>query len=157
MWLGRHAWTRMGAGWARVRGLLSWSMACSNGWGLLMTPHSWSPLSMIVRLPDINTINPEKMMPWDVPVDVIITPTQVIRTHTQQRKPSGILWDKLSPQKLASIRVLQDLKRLIEARTGTKLPSGPDELLPPLAARGRGRPQSPRSPPRPQSAQQPTR
>ncbi len=28
-------------------------------------------------LPDLNTIDPSKMLPWDVPVDIIVTPTQV--------------------------------------------------------------------------------
>jgi 5-formyltetrahydrofolate cyclo-ligase len=26
---------------------------------------------------DINTIDPGRMLPWDVPVDIIVTPTQV--------------------------------------------------------------------------------
>ncbi|KAL4440528.1 hypothetical protein ABPG75_003529 [Micractinium tetrahymenae] len=79
-----------------------------------------------------------KMMPWDVPVDIICTPTQVIRVPraSQPAKPSGILWDKLSPQKLGQIKILQQLKRRIEKELGQPLPTGPDEVLPPLAARG---------------------
>lgn len=49
---------------------------------------------------------------------------QVIRTNTSLTKPAGILWHKLSPQKLAQIRVLQQLKERIERETGAKLPSG---------------------------------
>ncbi len=49
---------------------------------------------------------------------------QVIRTNTSLAKPAGILWHKLSPQKLAQIRVLQQLKERIERETGVKLPSG---------------------------------
>ena len=75
----------------------------------------------------------------DVPVDIICTPTRIIHTNTAIPKPTGIFWDMLSPQKLAQIRVLQQLKSRIEAETGTALPSGPDETLPPLAARGGGR------------------
>ena len=49
-------------------------------------------------------------------------------------KPSGVFWDLLSPQKLAQIRVLRQLKLDIEERDGP-LPSGPDEVLPPTAKR----------------------
>lgn len=49
---------------------------------------------------------------------------QVIRTNTQLSRPAGILWDKLSPQKLAQIRVLRDLKLHIEQETGQELPTG---------------------------------
>jgi hypothetical protein len=50
--------------------------------------------------------------------------TQVIRTSTQLPRLSGILWDKLSPQKLGQIRVLRELKSRIEAETGQTLPTG---------------------------------
>jgi len=76
----------------------------------------------------------------DVPVDIIVTPTRVIRVgEGRAPKPSGVMWDLLSPQKLAQIKVLRDLKQRIEAETGQALPQGPDETLPPTASRGRGR------------------
>ena len=74
----------------------------------------------------------------DVPVDIIVTPTRTIRIppHTRAAKPmGGIFWDLLSPQKLASIRVLQQLKDQTERTLGSPLPTGPDELLPPIATR----------------------
>lgn len=49
---------------------------------------------------------------------------QVIRTNTKLPRPSGILWHKLSPQKLGQIRVLRELKQRIEEETGQQLPSG---------------------------------
>jgi hypothetical protein len=49
---------------------------------------------------------------------------QVIHTNSKLPKPAGILWHKLSPQKLGQIRVLQQLKRRIEEETGQLLPSG---------------------------------
>lgn len=76
----------------------------------------------------------------DVSVDIIVTPTRVIRVPNRRTQPSGVMWDLLSPQKLAQIKVLRDLKQRIEKETGEKLPSGPDEKLPPTAKRnGRGR------------------
>lgn len=56
--------------------------------------------------------------------DLTLCAMQVIRTNTQLRRPSGILWHKLSPQKLGQIRVLQELKQRIEAETGQTLPTG---------------------------------
>jgi 5-formyltetrahydrofolate cyclo-ligase len=49
---------------------------------------------------------------------------QVIRTNTQLPRPAGILWHKLSPQKLAQIRVLRELKLRIEEEQGQPLPTG---------------------------------
>lgn len=75
----------------------------------------------------------------DVPVDIIVTPTRTIRVPNRAPKPSGVYWDLLSPQKLAQIKVLRDLKQEIEERTGGTLPSGPDEVLPPTAKRNNNR------------------
>lgn len=87
----------------------------------------------------VSDIPSEKMLCHDVPVDIICTPTQIIRVKKSLPKPTGIYWEKLSPQKLASIRILQTLKAKIEAETRSKLPTGPSEVLPPTASRtGKG-------------------
>uniref|UniRef100_A0A7C9AL22 5-formyltetrahydrofolate cyclo-ligase n=1 Tax=Opuntia streptacantha TaxID=393608 RepID=A0A7C9AL22_OPUST len=83
----------------------------------------------------VDDIPPEKLLVHDVPVDIICTPTQVIHTNTSIPKPQGIYWEKLSPEKLGQIRILQELKRRIEQETGQPLPSGPSEKLPPTAQR----------------------
>ena len=74
----------------------------------------------------------------DVPVDIIVTPTRIIHVSNRLPKPSGVYWDLLSPQKLAQISVLQELKKRTEEELGETLPSGPDEVLPPTASRKRG-------------------
>jgi 5-formyltetrahydrofolate cyclo-ligase len=76
------------------------------------------------------------LLKHDLTVDVIVTPTRVIRTTPMRPKPTGIYWDLLSPQKLAQVKVLRDLKARIEKQQGVMLPSGPDAPLPPLAQRG---------------------
>lgn len=76
------------------------------------------------------------LLKHDLTVDVIVTPTRVIRTKPERPKPTGIYWDLLSPQKLAQVKVLRDLKARIEKEQGIVLPSGPDAPLPPLAQRG---------------------
>lgn len=83
----------------------------------------------------VNDIPPGSLTRHDVPVDIIVTPTKVIRVPNRAPKPSGIMWDLLSPQKLSQIRVLRQLKSEIEGREGKALPSGPDEILPPIASR----------------------
>mmetsp|Transcript_87135 Transcript_87135/g.182354 ORF Transcript_87135/g.182354 Transcript_87135/m.182354 type:complete len:404 (-) Transcript_87135:21-1232(-) len=83
----------------------------------------------------VDDIPADKMLIHDVPVDIICTPTRTIRVNRQLPKPKGIYWDQLSPQKLASIRILQKLKAKLERESGTTLPTGPDEVLPPTAER----------------------
>ncbi|KAG9152297.1 hypothetical protein Leryth_025383 [Lithospermum erythrorhizon] len=85
----------------------------------------------------VDDIPIEKLLIHDVPVDIICTPTQVIFTNTSIPKPQGIYWDKLSPEKLSQIKILRELKQKIERETRQKLPSGPSEILPPKAQRGR--------------------
>ncbi|KXZ45032.1 hypothetical protein GPECTOR_59g640 [Gonium pectorale] len=120
-----------GEGFAELEyGILRWMGAIDDSTLVVTTVHDCQVLQP-------GAIDPSKMLEHDVAVDVIVTPTRVIRTNTTLPKPGGILWHKLSPQKLGQIRVLQQLKERIERETGTKLPSGPDETLPPLAARGK--------------------
>ncbi|KAJ3671423.1 hypothetical protein LUZ60_007502 [Juncus effusus] len=83
----------------------------------------------------VDGIPAEKLLIHDVPVDIICTPTRIIFTNTKIPKPQGIYWEKLSPEKLGQIRILRELKRRIERETGTKLPCGPSEKLPPTAQR----------------------
>ncbi len=64
---------------------------------------------------------------------------RTLRPAKQLPKPSGVYWDLLSPQKLAQIRVLRELKERAEEETGTKLPEGPSETVPPTAKRNRNR------------------
>ncbi|CAF0762237.1 unnamed protein product [Didymodactylos carnosus] len=50
----------------------------------------------------------------DLPVDIIITPKRYIYTKRLFPRPTKVLWDKLDPDMLLSIPVLQELKRLEE-------------------------------------------
>mmetsp|Transcript_79385 Transcript_79385/g.220904 ORF Transcript_79385/g.220904 Transcript_79385/m.220904 type:complete len:492 (-) Transcript_79385:50-1525(-) len=81
----------------------------------------------------------KEMMTHDVPVDIIVTPTRILRVDPAKRfpKPTGIYWDLLSEQKIAQIKVLRTLKAMIESETGAKLQlAEQEEALPPLAKRG---------------------
>jgi len=50
------------------------------------------------------------MTPHDVPVDLIVTPEQVIRTHRRRPKPRGIHWQELSEDQLAAMPPLRALR-----------------------------------------------
>jgi 5-formyltetrahydrofolate cyclo-ligase len=47
----------------------------------------------------------------DVPVDVIVTPDEVIRCERAHPRPEGVLWDELSEDKIAAIPLLGALRR----------------------------------------------
>jgi 5-formyltetrahydrofolate cyclo-ligase len=46
----------------------------------------------------------------DVPVDIIITPTKIIRTKTKLPKPKGIIWEKITDEMLSKTPILRELK-----------------------------------------------
>ncbi|XP_015597153.1 methenyltetrahydrofolate synthase domain-containing protein isoform X2 [Cephus cinctus] len=50
----------------------------------------------------------------DVPVDIIVTPTQTIVVNPRLQKPAGILWHLLSQRRLKCMQILQELKELEE-------------------------------------------
>lgn len=120
-------------------------------WGILSTMGNLDPVSTLVvttvhdcQVVEESALHTEAMpagelTKHDVPVDIIVTPTRIIRVTDRAPKPNGVYWDLLSPQKLAQIKVLRTLKQRLEAEAGAPLPSGPDEVLPPTADRSRGR------------------
>ncbi|CAI5995534.1 unnamed protein product [Closterium sp. NIES-64] len=122
-----------GEGFAELEyGILRWMGAVTDDTPVVTTVHD----CQLVAAGAIPTSN---LRQHDLPVDIICTPTQIIRVSSRIPKPSGIYWHLLSPQKLAQIRILQQLKSTLEAQTGAALPLGPDEELPPVATRhGKG-------------------
>ncbi len=52
--------------------------------------------------------------PYDVPVDVIVTPTRIIRVQRCENRPSGILWEFLNERKLKEIPILRELKAYVK-------------------------------------------
>lgn len=47
---------------------------------------------------------------YDVPVDIIITPTQVLRIVDRVKRPDGIQWNLLSERRLGIVPVLKLIK-----------------------------------------------
>lgn len=46
----------------------------------------------------------------DVPLDIIITPSRVIRTKTKLPKPKGIIWTKVTEEMMQKMPILRELK-----------------------------------------------
>jgi 5-formyltetrahydrofolate cyclo-ligase len=51
------------------------------------------------------------MTAHDVPVDIVVTPERVIRTARAFPRPTGILWEELSPEQLRAMPALATLRR----------------------------------------------
>ena len=71
-----------------------------------------------LRTPVVTTVHPLQvvedaieMLPHDIPLDWIVTPDAVIRCEKRHPKPRGVYWDFLTPEKVASIPVLQHLQQ----------------------------------------------
>jgi 5-formyltetrahydrofolate cyclo-ligase len=59
---------------------------------------------------DIQLVGDIPVEDHDVPVDIIITPSRVIRTKTKMQKPGGIIWEKVTEEMLARMPILRELK-----------------------------------------------
>ena len=77
--------------------------------------------------PILTTIHPVQivtdrmaMLAHDVPVDFLVTPTEVIATRPVHPRPRGIYWDLLRPLRINAVPLLR--KRLRHGQTGTPAP-----------------------------------
>ena len=59
---------------------------------------------------DVQVVDDIPIEPFDVPVDIIVTPTRILRTGTRRERPSGIIWDLLDPARLEEMPILKDLR-----------------------------------------------
>lgn len=62
---------------------------------------------------DVQIVNAIALEPYDVRVDLIVTPTRVIHTKARQSRPRGLLWDHITDEMLEEMPLLQ---RLAERR-----------------------------------------
>ncbi|CAG0895253.1 unnamed protein product [Cyprideis torosa] len=87
---------------------LEYAMMASNGFLredrqtlVVCTVHDYQ---LFDSLPD------ELFGPHDVPADIILTPTRLVRVTQPLPKPTGILWEYLSPEKLRAIPILKEFR-----------------------------------------------
>lgn len=50
------------------------------------------------------------MLPHDIPVDIIVTPDEILRIRRRYPRPRGIYWELLTAEKLASVPILGELR-----------------------------------------------
>jgi 5-formyltetrahydrofolate cyclo-ligase len=68
------------------------------------------------EVPIVTTVHPLQIVSHlpledhDFTVDLVATPEEVFRCSGQRRRPRGILWEKLSEEKMDSIPILKQLK-----------------------------------------------
>ncbi len=68
---------------------------------------------IVTTVHDAQVVDVAPVEDHDFSVDVIITPTKVIRTKRQRSQPKGIIWRKVTPVMLEKMPILRDLKRKI--------------------------------------------
>lgn len=61
-----------------------------------------------------DSLPPQIFKEYDVPVDIIVTPTQTIIVNPKLKKPSCIMWHMLSERRIKSMPVLQQLREMDE-------------------------------------------
>lgn len=89
-------------------------------YGILAEYGKLSPdVPVVTTVHDIQVVDFHiELMPWDITVDYIFTPTRTIKTYGEVRRTPGILWEYLDEDKLNSIPLLRELKTRRRPRVG---------------------------------------
>ncbi|CAF1531972.1 unnamed protein product [Adineta steineri] len=95
-----------GKGYADLEYAIMTQMGCVSNKTIVITTCHESQL--------INDIPNDIMEQHDLPVDIIVTPKRYIYTKRLFQRPTRIYWNKLDPDMMINIPVLQELKRLEE-------------------------------------------
>jgi len=68
-------------------------------------------ISIATNVHDLQLIDKAPRDPFDLVVDIIATPTKLIRVEGKKNRPKGIIWDALRPEKLVEIPLLMELRK----------------------------------------------
>ena len=66
---------------------------------------------IITTVHDIQVVDNIPMAEHDMPIDIIVTPTKIIRTNTKYKKPKGILWEHLTKEKIEQIPLIKHFRK----------------------------------------------
>ena len=75
-------------------------------------------------VPVATTVHPLQVVgalprdPGDLPLSLIVTPEEALEVRVPPPAPPGIDWDRLTPERLEEMPVLEELRRLREERGG---------------------------------------
>ncbi|CCQ89961.1 5-formyltetrahydrofolate cyclo-ligase [Nitrospina gracilis 3/211] len=65
---------------------------------------------IVTTVHDLQVVDAEwEVMPYDIPLDWILTPTQSIECKNKHARPQGVLWDHLDPAMQRDIPILERL------------------------------------------------
>ncbi|MGQ9478994.1 MAG: 5-formyltetrahydrofolate cyclo-ligase [Thermoproteota archaeon] len=65
---------------------------------------------IVTTIHDVQLVKEEfEVAPYDLPLDYIVTPSKTIRIHRSRKKPEGIYWNLISPEKIMEIPILQEM------------------------------------------------
>ncbi len=65
---------------------------------------------IVTTIHDIQLVKEEfEVAPYDLPLDYVATPSKIIRIHRSRKKPEGIYWNLISPERIMEIAVLQEM------------------------------------------------
>lgn len=82
---------------------IEWAVARENGKVDENTP-------IVTTIHDIQLIKEDfEVAPYDLPLDYVATPSNIIRINRSREKPKGIYWNLISPEKIMEIPVLQEM------------------------------------------------
>lgn len=68
----------------------------------------------------IDSMSEELFKEHDVPADIIVTPTRVIRCEPRLKKPNCIIWSLLTEEKMKLIPILRVVKEIEEKQNAGK-------------------------------------
>ena len=67
---------------------------------------------IVTTVHDLQILDEElPILPHDIPVDFVVTPTRIIETRTKLPRPTGIYWEYLPKEKIEAIPYLKELQR----------------------------------------------
>jgi 5-formyltetrahydrofolate cyclo-ligase len=67
---------------------------------------------IVTTVHDLQVLDEElPVLPHDIPIDYIVTPSEVIKTQTNLPRPKGIYWQYLAKEKIEAIPYLKTLRR----------------------------------------------
>lgn len=71
-------------------------------------------VTMVHDLQVVDSLPKHLFQKYDTPVDIIVTPTEVIRVEKALPRPTGIFWEILSERRLQIVPVLKSIKEIEE-------------------------------------------
>ncbi|MCA9919430.1 MAG: hypothetical protein KC445_15835, partial [Anaerolineales bacterium] len=77
-------------------------------------PHA----NLVTTVHDLQIVNDDllTLQTHDSPLDIIVTPNEVIETHTSHPRPQGVYWEAVQAAQYEAIPFLRTLREQLEAR-----------------------------------------